>query len=85
LPATRDAQRHEQDLDQRQWANVLATAAHGRIGSDSERSRAVIVAELNPYRAHLGIVDPTEVRRPSVWLEPKSCERTLDRGIEMSM
>ena len=85
LPATAEAQRHEQDLDQRQRANVLAIAAHERTGLDNERTRAAIAAELDRYRAHLGVVDPTEVRRPSVWLEPESRDRNLDRGIEMSM
>ncbi len=38
LPATADAPAHEQDLDQRQRANVLAIAAHERTTSDSEQT-----------------------------------------------
>ena len=65
LPATADAPAHEQDLDQRQRANVLAIAAHERTGSDSERTRAAIAAELDRYRARLraGGLSP-------VWPEP---------------
>jgi hypothetical protein len=85
LPITADARAHEQDLDQRQLANVLAIAAHERTGSDSERSSAVIAAELDRYRAHLGLVDPTEVRRPSVWLDPKWRQPARDNGIEIGM
>ncbi len=85
LPATADAQQHEQDLDQRQRANVLAIAAHERTGSDSERTRAAIAAELDRYRARLEPVDPPQVRRPPAWPEPEWRQPARDSGIEMGM
>ena len=87
LPATADAQQHEQDLDQRQRANVLAIAAHERTGPDSERTRAAIAAELDRYRARLEPIDRPYARRELAWPEPGSIrpsptpERGMDIGI----
>ncbi len=85
LPASADAQQQEQELDQRERANVLAIAAHERTGSENERMRAAIGAELDRYRGRLDEYDRPQVRRPPAWPEPKSRERTGDRGIEMGM
>jgi hypothetical protein len=84
LPVTADARAHEQDLDQRQRANVLAIAAHERTGSESERTRAVIAAELDRYRAQLDQVDSPPVRRPG-WPQPERREPCRDSGIEIGM
>jgi hypothetical protein len=85
LPATSDAQQHEQGLDQRQRANVLAIAAHERAGSESERTRAAIAAELGRYRSRLGEVDRPQVRRPLSWPRPEWSQPSRDNGIEMGM
>jgi conjugative relaxase-like TrwC/TraI family protein len=85
LPATANAQRHEEDLDQSQRANVLAIAGHELTGPASERARAAIAAELDHYRAHLGAIDRTEIHRRSAWPERKSRDGTLDRRIEIGM
>jgi ATP-dependent exoDNAse (exonuclease V) alpha subunit len=85
LPATADARAHEQELDQRQRANVLAIAAHERTGSDSERSRVVIAAELDRYRCQLEPVDPPQVHRGPGWPEPDGRQPVRDNGIEIGI
>jgi hypothetical protein len=85
LPATSDAQQREQDLDQRQRANVLAIAAPERTGPDGERTRAAILAELDRHRARLEPVDPPQVRCRPAWPEPKWRQPIRENGIEMGM
>jgi hypothetical protein len=85
LPATADAQQRERDLDQRQRANVLAIAAHERTGSDSERTRAVIAAELDRHRARLDDGDRLHVSQPPVWPRPEWSQPSRDGGIEIGM
>ena len=86
LPATADAQQHEQDLDQRQRANVLAIAAHERTGPDSERTRAAIAAELDRYRARLDAVDRRKSAarrhgREPEWRQPSPRQRHRNRHV----
>jgi hypothetical protein len=83
LPATADARAQEQDLDQRQRANVLAIAAHERTGSDGERTREAIAAELDRHRARLDPVDPPQVRRRPAWPETEWRHPGRETGIEM--
>jgi hypothetical protein len=85
LPATADAQIQEQDLDQRQRANVLAIAAHEKTGSEGERTRTAIAAELDRYRARLDGVDRPQVPQPPAWPRPEWSEPNRDIGIEMGM
>ena len=69
LPPTTEAQQLEQDLDQRQRANVLAIAAHEKTGHGSERTRAAIAVELDRYRAGDG-GPAAGIQLP--WPEPRS-------------
>jgi hypothetical protein len=85
LPATANAQHHEQDLDQRQRANVLAIAAHERTGSEGERTRAAMAAELDRYRARLDEVDRPQLRRTPAWTRPEWSQPSRDNHIEMGM
>jgi hypothetical protein len=87
LPATPDARAKEQDLDQRQRANVLAIAAHERTAPDSDRIRAAIAAELDRYRARLEPVDRPQVLHRSGWPEPGRTypTQTRDRGMDIGI
>jgi hypothetical protein len=85
LPATADAQQHEQDLDQRQRANVLAIVPHERVAPDSEEIRAAIAAELDRYRARLEPLEPPHARRLRAWREPEWRQPACDNGIEIGM
>ena len=85
LPATADAQWHEQELDQRQRANVLAIAVHERTAPDSERIRAAIDAELDRYRARLEPLEPPQARRLPAWREPEWRQPARENGIEIGM
>jgi hypothetical protein len=85
LPPTADARAHEQDLNQRQRANVLAIAAHERTGSKSEQTRAAIADELDRYRARLEPVDPTQVRRQPALPELELRQPARGNGIEIDM
>jgi hypothetical protein len=85
LPATADARAQEQDLDQRQRANVLAVAAHERTGLDNERTRAAIAAELDRYRGRLDEVDRPQVRRPPARPQPEWSQPRRESAIEMGM
>jgi hypothetical protein len=85
LPVTADARAHEQDLDQRQRANVLAIAAQERTGPGSEAAHVAIAAELDRYRVRLEPVDPPQVRAQPVWPEHEWRQPSRDSGIEVGM
>jgi hypothetical protein len=85
LPATADARAQEQDLDQRQRANVLAIAAQETTGPGNERTRAAIAAELECYRTRLNEVDLSRVRGRPAWPEPGWTHPTQSRDSGMDI